>query len=83
MTPTIDFAEIVSDRQRSAANSSTHSLTELWRKFVRRRQEHRALVNLSRLPPHLIRDMGFDPERIYDALDGTWDELGDPRFPKV
>lgn len=47
-----------------------------WRAMRRHREERRALVRLCRLPPRLLLDMGFDPERLYEALDGTWDEVG-------
>jgi uncharacterized protein YjiS (DUF1127 family) len=39
------------------------------------RSERQALIALSRLDPRLIRDLGFDPEQVYEALDGTWDEV--------
>lgn len=38
------------------------------------------LAGLSRLPPHLIRDMGLDPARVYDAVEGTWDEVNPGRY---
>jgi uncharacterized protein YjiS (DUF1127 family) len=47
----------------------------LWGVALDRRKERRALVRLSRLPPHLIRDVGLEPERVYKALDGSWDEV--------
>ncbi|MCT8999002.1 DUF1127 domain-containing protein [Chelativorans intermedius] len=46
-----------------------------WRAMRLHRQERRAIVEISRLDPRLIRDMGFDPEQIYEALDGSWDEV--------
>jgi uncharacterized protein YjiS (DUF1127 family) len=55
-----------------------------WPRFVlaviRRRQERRMLARLSRLPPHVIRDMGVDPERVYDAVEGTWGEVNPGRY---
>lgn len=51
-----------------------------WRAMLAHREERRAVVKLSRLPVHVIRDMGFDPERVYEALDGSWDEV-DPANP--
>lgn len=47
-----------------------------WRAMRRHRESHRALVALSRKPPRLLRDMGVDPERLYEMLDGTPDEVG-------
>jgi uncharacterized protein YjiS (DUF1127 family) len=43
-------------------------------------QERQVIVALSRLGPRLIRDMGFDPEQVYEALDGTWDEVDPANF---
>jgi uncharacterized protein YjiS (DUF1127 family) len=36
-------------------------------------EEHRALKRISRMSPHLICDLGFEPAAIYEATDGTWD----------
>ena len=79
MTTTFDVTDFALDKQQSRS-SSFPSLRDLWRNFIRRRQERRAIVKLSRLAPHVIRDMGFDPERIYDALDGSWDEVNPGQF---
>ena len=47
-------------------------------------KEHRTVTTLSRLGPRRLRDMGFDPEAIYDAVDGSWNEVpARSRFPKV
>lgn len=35
----------------------------------------RAIVKLSRVSPHLLRDMGFEPEAIHEAADGDWRRL--------
>lgn len=48
--------------------------------FVRRRSERRALARLSRLPERLVRDAGFDPETVRDAVSGTWDEVNPGRY---
>jgi uncharacterized protein YjiS (DUF1127 family) len=58
-------------------------LLEAWQAYVRQIEEHRTIVKLSRLDPHLIRDMGFEPADIYAALDGTWDEDARRAFPRV
>jgi uncharacterized protein YjiS (DUF1127 family) len=50
------------------------------RRMIRRFEEHRTLVKLSRLDQRLIRDMGFDPAAIYGALEGSWDEVHGDRF---
>lgn len=46
-----------------------------WQAFRQRRQERRTLIAISRLGPRIIRDIGLDPEQVYEALDGSWDEL--------
>ncbi|MCK5933118.1 MAG: DUF1127 domain-containing protein [Fulvimarina manganoxydans] len=40
------------------------------------RRARRNWVYLSRMPPRLLRDMGLEPEEIYQKLDGTFDEVG-------
>lgn len=51
-----------------------------WRAFRQHRAERRTLVALSRMGPHMIRDLGFDPEQVYAALDGSWDEVDPSSF---
>lgn len=48
--------------------------------LVRRRSERRALKRLSRLPERLVRDAGFDPDAVRDAVSGTWDEVDPGRY---
>jgi hypothetical protein len=50
-------------------------LHDAFRAYVERRKWHRTVVRMSRLQPHLIRDMGFEPEAIYAAVEGGWDEV--------
>jgi uncharacterized protein YjiS (DUF1127 family) len=54
-----------------------------WRAMRRYRRLHRDLVKLSRKPPRLLRDMGLDPEQVYQALDGTWDEVGPAHLSRL
>jgi uncharacterized protein YjiS (DUF1127 family) len=44
------------------------------RAWLRRRAERRALAEISHLDPHLIRDIGLDPERV-QAATGGWEVL--------
>jgi uncharacterized protein YjiS (DUF1127 family) len=46
-----------------------------WRAFLRRREERRTLAALSRLEPRALRDIGFDPEQVHEALGGRFDVL--------
>ncbi|PRD40890.1 hypothetical protein C5748_24380 [Phyllobacterium phragmitis] len=77
MTTTTVSGEIREERVRY---DFLGTLKAGWRAMRRHRQERRALVALSRLPPHVIRDMGCDPEQIYAALDGSWDEVDPGNF---
>ncbi|MBB4000750.1 DUF1127 domain-containing protein [Aureimonas pseudogalii] len=54
-----------------------------WRAMRRHREAHRILVALSRKPPRLLRDMGIDPERLYETLDGTFDEVGPAHLSRL
>ncbi len=63
-----------------AGNSVVDVLFSSVGQMVRRFEERRTIVKLSRLDPHLIRDMGFDPAAIYGALEGSWDEVHGDRF---
>lgn len=56
------------------------SVAGFWRGAWQRIAERRLLVRLSRLDPHVMRDMGFDPELIAEALEGTWDEMDLARY---
>ncbi|MCG8510814.1 MAG: hypothetical protein MI741_16445 [Rhodospirillales bacterium] len=56
------------------------ALSNAWRAFLSRRRDRRTIVTLSRLDPRHIRDAGFDPDLIYEALDGSWDEVEPGRF---
>lgn len=42
----------------------------LWQALVLRVQERRTLHRLYQLDAHLLTDMGFDAEAIYDAYEG-------------
>jgi uncharacterized protein YjiS (DUF1127 family) len=57
--------------------AALHAATRM---MLRRHRERRLLARLSRLDPHVIRDMGFDPDSIYDELDGSWDEIDPGRY---
>ena len=43
---------------------------DLLGRWVQRRKERATLTDLSRMQPHLLRDMGIEPGDIFDALDG-------------
>ena len=36
--------------------------------------DRRTVGRLSRLDARLIRDMGFEPDAIYGAVEGSWDD---------
>lgn len=42
------------------------------RTALARARYRRSIRGLARLQPHLLRDMGFEPEAVYDATEGDW-----------
>jgi len=67
-------------RERPIRYDFLGTLIAGWQAMRRHRRERRELVALSRRAPHVIRDMGFDPEEVYAALNGSWDEIDPTRF---
>jgi uncharacterized protein YjiS (DUF1127 family) len=57
-------------RDASRATNRSGLVTRLLRRWRERRAERATLMTLSRMQPHLLRDMGIEPDDIYDALDG-------------
>jgi uncharacterized protein YjiS (DUF1127 family) len=43
----------------------------LWHSLARKVQERRTLHKLYQLDARLLRDMGFDPDAIYEAYEGS------------
>jgi uncharacterized protein YjiS (DUF1127 family) len=80
---TIDFIETAhQDAQGHRIPSRTSlfaPLVEAFAAYRRRIEEHRIIVRLSRHDGHLLRDMGFEPDEIYDAVRDSWDEVPDAR----
>ena len=58
-----------------AGRSLRDDLAQLWHNEVARHRHRRLLRQLSRRDPRLVADMGFDPEEVQAAAEGTWDEL--------
>ncbi|MEX0955650.1 MAG: DUF1127 domain-containing protein [Rhizobiaceae bacterium] len=54
-----------------------------WRAFVAHRRERSTVIALARLSPRMLRDMGIDPERVYEAVDGSWDEIDPHRLVRI
>jgi uncharacterized protein YjiS (DUF1127 family) len=79
MGTTIEVTEYLGERPQPEAELLL-PLPPFLRRTLRNWQERRTLVRLSRLSPHLIRDMGFDPDCVYDALEGSWDEIRPGQF---
>jgi uncharacterized protein YjiS (DUF1127 family) len=83
---TIELFQSARDDEAQAASHQAGFLSgprKAFRAVRRRVEERRTIAKLSRLSPHLIRDMGLDPEAIRGALIGTWDEVHEDRFPRV
>lgn len=51
-------------------NTDPGFIRRLLRRLLQRHQERVTLTGLSRMQPHLLRDMGIEPGDIFDALDG-------------
>ncbi|HEV7278027.1 MAG TPA: hypothetical protein VGN80_17235 [Devosiaceae bacterium] len=79
MGTTVEISEYLGERPQPQATVRL-PLPRFLQNALRDWQERRAMVRISRLSPHLIRDMGFDPDCLYDALDGTWDEICPGRY---
>jgi uncharacterized protein YjiS (DUF1127 family) len=68
---------------QSVESSVVSRLKAAWNRYLQARQDRHLIAKLSRLDQHLVEDMGLDPERIYAAVDGTWDEVRRSEFPRV
>lgn len=55
----------------SRANTDAGFIRRLFSRWGERREERATLMELSRMSPHLLRDMGIEPGDIHDALDGS------------
>jgi len=44
-------------------------LKQAWSSFQRHRREKAAVLELSRMDEHLLRDIGIEPMDVYDALE--------------
>jgi uncharacterized protein YjiS (DUF1127 family) len=51
-----------------------HGLIAAWQAFRRAREQRRALATIARLGPHLIQDIGLDPETVRAQV-GVWEDL--------
>ena len=51
-------------------NTDAGFIRRLLRRLVQRHRERATLLGLSRMQPHLLRDVGIEPGDIFDALDG-------------
>jgi uncharacterized protein YjiS (DUF1127 family) len=55
----------------SRANTDAGFIRRLFRRWRERREERATLLELSRMQPYLLRDIGIEPGDVYDALDGN------------
>lgn len=68
--------------QRRVRYDLVGALQAAWQAFVQRRRERHTVIALARLSPRMLRDMGIDPERVYEAVEGTWDEVEPHRLER-
>ena len=73
---TIDIHDAVRTETAVRIGNPFAALATGVRRAVAHQKERHALARLSRLPAHVIRDMGFDPDKIAAELEGSWDDLG-------
>ena len=52
-------------------NTDAGFIRRLLGRWVQRRKERATLMELARMQPHLLHDMGIVPGDIFDALDGN------------
>ena len=50
-------------------------VAQLLRNAMTRRQHRRLMRQLARRDARLVADMGFDPEDVRAAAEGSWDEF--------
>ena len=74
----IDFSARL--REAPVRHDLSRALKAGWQVFLRHRRDRRSIVDISRLSPHVIRDIGFEPEDVYGALKGSWDEVDPVTF---
>jgi uncharacterized protein YjiS (DUF1127 family) len=66
---TIDLNDAVLELEAPRPERGT-LIGRLFRSWHKKRMEQRTLSELSRMPVHLLRDMGIEPADVRDALDG-------------
>lgn len=69
---TIAFAEICQDPPSVRLVITVPDL--LW-SHLRRRRQRRLYARLARLSPHIIRDIGLDPDDVRAAVAGPFDPV--------
>lgn len=67
---TIDLHEAVLELQPDKRRHG-RGIGAMFRRWRKRQSEQRTLEELSRMPVHLLRDIGIDPADVYDALTGN------------
>jgi hypothetical protein len=76
MEMAIDTYDIVRTRTAIRIGNPFAALVSEFQGVIAHQKERHALARLSRLPAHVVRDMGFDPEKVAAELEGSWDEVG-------
>lgn len=57
-------------RLEASRNIDAGFIRRLFRRWGERRRERATLIELSRMQPHFLRDMGIEPGDVHQALDG-------------
>ena len=78
---TIEISSHASTAPRGA--TIMNGLVAAMRDVIARERTRRSILMVSRFGPHLLRDMGLDPEAVHRALDdGDWTGI-DLANPKI
>jgi uncharacterized protein YjiS (DUF1127 family) len=72
---TYDTNDTIRTKTATLFGNPFAALASAFHGVVEHRRERREIVRLSRLPEHVIRDMGFDPDKIAAELKGSWDDV--------
>lgn len=70
---TIDIHDTVRTETAVRIGNPFAALAAGFRNVIEQQKERHLIARLSRLPEHVVRDMGFDPDKVEAELTGPWD----------
>lgn len=72
---TIDIGRAASASPEVRSYGLLARILGVFRRMAERRQERATLIELVRMDPYMLRDIGIEPRDVYDALDGRKSSL--------